>query len=93
MGWQIIHDHGIANRQGRHEQLLDIGAKGAAIDWPFQQHGRADAVAPQAGGEACGHPVAVRDRRLAPRAACRCAIFVVAIVSSIKTSLAGSRVG
>jgi hypothetical protein len=44
---EIIHDDNIASAQGRHQDLLDIGAKGGAVDRPVDDGRCSDAVVAQ----------------------------------------------
>ena len=61
MRGQIVHDDDVAGPQLGNERLFDIGEKGLAVHWAFEDHGRSDAVVTQPGGEGGGFPVAMGD--------------------------------
>ncbi len=63
MGWQIVHDHGLARRQCRGQNLFDVGQEGITIHPPLQQHRRGQPVDAQASDKSRGHPMAMRDAR------------------------------
>ena len=87
---KMVHHDDVAGRQCRHENLLDIGQEGCAVE----HHGGCHAGEPEAGREGGGLPVSMRDGRpaaLARRDRPRClAILVEAPVSSMKISFSGS---
>ena len=58
---QVVHDHAVAWIQGRRQELLDIGQEDLAVDRAVEHQRRDHAVAPQAGQEGGGLPVAMRD--------------------------------
>ena len=60
VGGQIVHDHDVAGAQLGNERLLDIGAKGLAVQRAVEDHGRSEAVVTQPGGEGGGFPMAMR---------------------------------
>lgn len=65
---EIVHGDDIARRQGRRENLLDIGEELFAIDGSVEDAGRGDAVTAQAGQERRRFPVTegrVSDQSLA----------------------------
>src|ERR1700690_1040278 len=57
---EIVEDHDVAGLEGWDEELLDIGAKGFAVDRSVDQAGRINPIVAQGGKERCGFPVAVR---------------------------------
>ena len=68
VGAQIVHDDDVAGRQGRRQDLLDIGEELFAIDGAVEDTGRGDAVAAQSGQESRGLPMSegrVSDQPLA----------------------------
>lgn len=68
VGAQIVHDDDVAGRQGRRQNLLDIGEELFAVDGAVEDTGRCDAVAAQSGQESRGLPMSegrVSDQPLA----------------------------
>jgi hypothetical protein len=57
---EIIHDDNIARAQGGDQELLDIGAKAGAVDWPVDDAGRGDAVVAQRRQKGQRAPAALR---------------------------------
>ncbi len=57
---EIVHDHDVAGGQGRHQELLDIGAEAGAVDRPVDNAGCGDPVATQGGQKGQGAPSPVR---------------------------------
>lgn len=57
---QIVHDHDVARPEFGHENLVDIGLEGDAVDRPVEHEGRGDAAAAQSGNEGGRLPVPVR---------------------------------
>lgn len=51
MAAQIVHDHDIAGREGRYEELLDIVGEEPAVDRPVDHAGGVDPVMAQCGKE------------------------------------------
>jgi hypothetical protein len=68
---EIVHDDDVAGAKRGHEDLLDIGSKALAVDWPLKQPRRLDPIVAQRGQECCGLPVTVRDLGREPAAARR----------------------
>lgn len=60
MAPEVVHDDDVARRQGRDEELLDIGGEELAIDRPVEHAGRIDPVAAQCRHEGKRLPFAER---------------------------------
>ncbi len=56
MGGQVVHDHGIAGRRFRRQDMGHVGADGVVVDRPVEQHRGARAIETQADGDAGGLP-------------------------------------
>ena len=63
MGRQVVHDDGIALRQGRDEHLLDVDQERFTIHRAIEQKRRAETGAAQARSEGGCLPVSPRNRR------------------------------
>ena len=96
VGGQIVEDDNGARIEGRSQLGFDTGVECRAVDGPGDDPGRDQCVLCQPGDECLRSPFAKRchpiepfaHRRATPRRRVR---FVLTAVSSIKTSLCGSR--
>lgn len=61
VGRQVVHDDHVAGREGRHENLLDIGLESHSIHRPVKDHRRGHAGEPERPGERRGFPMTVRN--------------------------------
>ena len=69
MGAEIVHHNDFARRQGRHQNLLDIGEELCAIDGTVKDTRRGDAIVTQGGHECRRLPMTegrVSEQPLAP---------------------------
>ena len=87
---EIVGNHDVTWLQGRGQLGLDIGFERSAVHWSVQDPGRTQFVDAQTCDEGLRAPMASSrvPRTDRPR---RRAIFVVTAVSSMNTSLCGSR--
>lgn len=95
MAGEVVHHDDGAVLELRGQDPADTGLEGVAIDRPVEYPGRDDAPGAEVGHEGRGLPTAVRygmrsrsPRRHRPWV---CDTFVLAQVSSMKTSRSGSR--
>lgn len=66
---QIVHDDDVAGQEGRHEELLDIGSEGLAVDRAIEDARRVDPVMAERGQEGQRLPMpegCLGDELLAP---------------------------
>ena len=60
VGGEIVHDDDVAGRQGRGQNLLDIGLEGSRVDGPVDDTGSSEIIAAESGEEGTGLQVTVR---------------------------------
>lgn len=60
VGGEIVEDHDIARVQGRHQDLLDVGAERRVIDGPVEDGGRGQLGGPKRGDDGVRLPMAAR---------------------------------
>ena len=56
---KIVHNDDVASREGRNQELLDIGTKALPVDRTVEHAGRGDTIAAQGGDEGQGGPFPV----------------------------------
>jgi hypothetical protein len=61
VGAEIVHDDDVAGGQRWHQELLDLGCEGLAVDRAVDHTRGSDGVVAQGGEEGAGRPVSVRD--------------------------------
>lgn len=71
VGRQVVHDDHVAGREGRHENLLDIGLESHSVHRPVKDHRRGHAGEPERPGERRSFPMTMRNARSATLSARR----------------------